>query len=123
MREGADGAKGLKVLRSEVLEVPGCVRLSGVSVSANPRASARRPRSRCAASAGRPGDRCGASGVLDQLTALSAAGWELTLPNGDQLKVTSPSKPYWPKPEAKGDLLRYYVEVCHFAAVVGIVIW
>jgi bifunctional non-homologous end joining protein LigD len=65
-------------------------------------------------------------GVIDQLLALEDArkDGELTLPNGDRLKVTNLAKLFWPasataplrrgKPESgitKGDLLRYYVEV------------
>jgi len=53
-------------------------------------------------------------GLLDQLRALEDArrDGELTLPNGDRLKVTNLSKVFWPDLKiTKGDLLRYYVEV------------
>ena len=85
------------------------------------------------ATAGRPAEaasrerRAGAEGlraVIQQLRALEEArkDGELTLPNGDRLKVTNLAKPFWdslvaPKPLrggggkiTKGDLLRYYVE-------------
>jgi bifunctional non-homologous end joining protein LigD len=55
--------------------------------------------------------------VLDQLRALEDArrDGELTLPNGDRLKVTNLSKIYWPEHRiTKGELLRYYVEVSPF---------
>jgi bifunctional non-homologous end joining protein LigD len=63
-------------------------------------------------------------GLIDQLRALEDArkDGELTLPNGDRLKVTNLAKLFWPASAAtrlrrgepaitKGDLLRYYVEV------------
>ena len=53
-------------------------------------------------------------GVLDQLRALEDArkDGEITLPNGDKVKVTNPAKPFWSGLKiTKGDLLRYYVEV------------
>jgi bifunctional non-homologous end joining protein LigD len=63
-------------------------------------------------------------GLLGQLRALEDArrDGELTLPNGDRLKVTNLAKLFWPASAAtrlrrgepaitKGDLLRYYVEV------------
>jgi bifunctional non-homologous end joining protein LigD len=54
-------------------------------------------------------------GVIDQLRALEDArkDGELTLPNGDKLKVTNLAKLFWRGEPAitKGDLLRYYVEV------------
>jgi bifunctional non-homologous end joining protein LigD len=52
--------------------------------------------------------------VLDQLRALEDArkDGELTLPNGDRLKVTNLAKLFWPRLKiTKGDLLRYDVEV------------
>jgi bifunctional non-homologous end joining protein LigD len=52
--------------------------------------------------------------LLDQLRSLEDArrDGELTLPNGDRLKVTNLSKIFWPDLKiTKGDLLRYYVEV------------
>jgi bifunctional non-homologous end joining protein LigD len=52
--------------------------------------------------------------VIDQLRALEDArrDGELTLPNGDRLKVTNLAKIFWPALKlTKGDLLRYYVEV------------
>jgi bifunctional non-homologous end joining protein LigD len=52
--------------------------------------------------------------LLDRLRALEDArrDGELTLPNGDRLKVTNLAKPFWPALKlTKGDLLRYYVEV------------
>jgi bifunctional non-homologous end joining protein LigD len=40
---------------------------------------------------------------------------ELTLPNGDRVKVTNLAKVFWPSLKlTKGDLLRYYVEVSPF---------
>jgi len=56
----------------------------------------------------------GLKAVLDQLQALEDArrDGEITLPNGDRLKVTNPSKLFWPDLKiTKGELLRYYVEV------------
>jgi bifunctional non-homologous end joining protein LigD len=61
-----------------------------------------------------PGD---LEAVLNQLHALEDArkNGELTLPNGDRLKVTNLSKIYWPEQRiTKGELLRYYVEVSPF---------
>ena len=55
--------------------------------------------------------------ILDQLQALEDArrDGELTLPNGDTLKVTNLSKIFWPDLKiTKGDLLRYYVEVSRY---------
>jgi len=55
--------------------------------------------------------------LLDSLHALEDArkDGELALPNGDRLKVTNLSKPFWPALKiTKGDLLRYYVEVSPF---------
>jgi len=52
--------------------------------------------------------------VIDQLRALESArkDGELTLPNGDRLKVTNLAKVFWADLKiTKGDLLRYYVEV------------
>jgi bifunctional non-homologous end joining protein LigD len=52
--------------------------------------------------------------VLDQLRALEDArrDGELTLPNGDRVKVTNLSKVFWPDLKiTKGELLRYYVQV------------
>ena len=52
--------------------------------------------------------------VLEQLRALEDArkDGELTLPEGDPVRVTNLSKPFWKKLGlTKGDLLRYYVEV------------
>jgi bifunctional non-homologous end joining protein LigD len=63
--------------------------------------------------------------LLAQLRTLEDArrDGELTLPNGDRVKVTNPAKVFWPDPASpksrggeggkltKGDLLRYYVEV------------
>ena len=52
--------------------------------------------------------------VTAQLRALEDArkDGELTLPNGDRLKVTNLAKLFWPALKiTKGDLLRYYVEV------------
>src|SRR5690606_17551780 len=41
---------------------------------------------------------------------------ELSLPNGDRLRVTNLHKVFWPDLKlTKGDLLRYYVEVSPFA--------
>jgi bifunctional non-homologous end joining protein LigD len=58
-----------------------------------------------------PGDR---QRLLDALDALEHArrDGDLTLPNGDTLRVTNLAKPYWPALGlTKGDLLRYYVHV------------
>ena len=55
--------------------------------------------------------------LVDQLRALEDArrDGELTLPNGDRVKVTNLAKPFWPALKiTKGDLLRYYVEVSPF---------
>jgi bifunctional non-homologous end joining protein LigD len=77
--------------------------------------------------------------LIDQLRTLEDArrDGELTLPNGDRLKVTNLAKPFWPGPASptrsperqarrqkprsadggaitKGDLLRYYVDVSPF---------
>jgi bifunctional non-homologous end joining protein LigD len=52
--------------------------------------------------------------VISQLRALEDArkDGEVTLPNGDTLKVTNLAKLFWPSLKiTKGDLLRYYVEV------------
>ena len=52
--------------------------------------------------------------VIEQLRALEDArkDGELTLPNGDRLKVTNLAKVFWPDLKiTKGDLLRYYAEV------------
>jgi bifunctional non-homologous end joining protein LigD len=55
--------------------------------------------------------------LLDQLRTLEDArrDGELSLPNGDRVKVTNLAKPFWPALKiTKGDLLRYYVEVSPF---------
>jgi len=55
--------------------------------------------------------------LVNQLRALEDArrDGELTLPNGDRVKVTNLAKLFWPDLEiTKGDLLRYYVEVSPF---------
>jgi bifunctional non-homologous end joining protein LigD len=55
--------------------------------------------------------------LIQQLRALEDArrDGELTLPNGDRLKITNPAKVFWPDLKiTKGDLLRYYVEVSPF---------
>jgi bifunctional non-homologous end joining protein LigD len=52
--------------------------------------------------------------LVDQLRALEDArrDGELTLPDGDRLKVTNLAKPFWADLRiTKGELLRYYVEV------------
>lgn len=52
--------------------------------------------------------------VVEQLRALEDArkDGEITLPNGDRIKVTNLAKLFWPRLKiTKGDLLRYYVEV------------
>ena len=52
--------------------------------------------------------------MIEQLRALEDArkDGELTLPNGDRLKVTNLAKLFWTELGiTKGDLLRYYVEV------------
>jgi bifunctional non-homologous end joining protein LigD len=52
--------------------------------------------------------------LLDQLRTLEEArrDGELTLPNGDRLKVTNLTKVFWPDLGiTKGELLRYYVEL------------
>ena len=71
-----------------------------------------------------PSTRKDLAGLIAQLRALEDArkDGELTLPNGDRLKVTNLAKIFWPASAAtrqhggepaitKGDLLRYYVEV------------
>jgi bifunctional non-homologous end joining protein LigD len=85
------------------------------------------------------GSRKDLDSLVDQLRALEDArrDGELTLPNGDRLKVTNLAKVFWPEPASatnppkrearkgkpksgeggtitKGDLLRYYVEVSPF---------
>jgi bifunctional non-homologous end joining protein LigD len=55
--------------------------------------------------------------LIEQLRTLEDArrDGELTLPNGDRLKITNPAKVFWPDLKVtKGDLLRYYVEVSPF---------
>jgi bifunctional non-homologous end joining protein LigD len=55
--------------------------------------------------------------LIQQLRTLEDArrDGELTLPNGDRLKITNPAKVFWPDLKiTKGDLLRYYVEVSPF---------
>ena len=55
--------------------------------------------------------------VIDQLRAFEDArkDGELSLPNGDRLKVTNLAKLFWSRLKVtKGDLLRYYVEVSPF---------
>jgi bifunctional non-homologous end joining protein LigD len=57
------------------------------------------------------------SNVVEQLSALEAARKDgtLTLPDGDELKVTNLHKVFWPKLKlTKGDLLRYYAHVAPF---------
>jgi bifunctional non-homologous end joining protein LigD len=52
--------------------------------------------------------------LMGQLTSLEHARRDgvLTLPDGDQLKVTNLQKVFWPKLKlTKGDLFRYYVQV------------
>jgi bifunctional non-homologous end joining protein LigD len=52
--------------------------------------------------------------VIEQLRALEDArrDGEISLPNGDKVKVTNPAKLFWPDLKlTKGDLLRYYVEI------------
>ena len=52
--------------------------------------------------------------VLDQLSALEAARKDgvLSLPSGEELKVTNLHKVFWPKQKlTKGDLMRYYARV------------
>src|SRR5207244_12409046 len=88
------------------------VREAAVARTESPRAMARGP----AEAASRP-NRAGAdrlNAVINQLRALEDArkDGELTLPNGDKLKVTNLAKLFWPALKlTKGDLLRYYVEV------------
>ena len=55
--------------------------------------------------------------VLDQLSALEDArkDGDLSLPNGDTLRVTNLSKVFWPKLGiTKGELLRYYVQASRY---------
>jgi len=62
-------------------------------------------------------DRTSLEPLIEQLRTLEDArrDGELTLPNGDRLKVTNPAKVFWPDLKiTKGDLLRYYVEVSPF---------
>ena len=59
----------------------------------------------------------GTETVVEQLSALEAARKDgtLTLPDGDELKVTNLHKVFWPKLKlTKGDLLRYYARVAPF---------
>jgi bifunctional non-homologous end joining protein LigD len=52
--------------------------------------------------------------VIDQLQALEDARRDgvITLPNGDSIKITNPTKVFWPKQKiTKGELLRYYAQV------------
>ena len=75
--------------------------------------------------AGSAGDHATRPSSQDPLTALvaqlhaleeSRRDGELSLPNGDRLRVTNLAKVFWPKLKlTKGDLLRYYVEVSPFA--------
>jgi bifunctional non-homologous end joining protein LigD len=56
--------------------------------------------------------------VVDQLSAFESARKDgtLSLPDGDDLKVTNLHKVFWPKQKlTKGDLLRYYARVAPFA--------
>ena len=56
--------------------------------------------------------------VIAQLDALESVRKDgvLTLPDGDELKVTNLHKVFWPKPKlTKGDLLRYYARVAPLA--------
>ena len=56
--------------------------------------------------------------VVDQLSALEDARKDgvLTLPDGDELKVTNLHKVFWPRQKlTKGDLLRYYARVAPLA--------
>jgi bifunctional non-homologous end joining protein LigD len=79
-------------------------------VSTAPSASAARTRRTARTKADAPAH----GALLDQLRSLEDArrDGELTLPNGDRLKVTNLSKIFWPDLKiTKGDLLRYYVEV------------
>ena len=58
-----------------------------------------------------------ATACIDQLSALESARKDgvLTLPDGDELKVTNLHKVFWPKQKlTKGDLLRYYARVAPF---------
>src|SRR4029453_1120872 len=60
------------------------------------------------------GKRLPMSSLLDRLSDLehSRKDGDLSLPNGDTLRVTNLAKVFWPKLKiTKGDLLRYYVEV------------
>ncbi len=54
------------------------------------------------------------AGVVDALAALEAAkcDGDVTLPNGDVLRVTNLAKVFWPELKiTKGELMRYYVSV------------
>jgi bifunctional non-homologous end joining protein LigD len=85
-----------------------------------PPALAPRPtyrRNRRTAPAAPASDSSDTSGVVDELAALERAkkDGEVTLPNGDALRVTNLSKVFWPALGiTKGDLLRYYVEVSRY---------
>ena len=62
-------------------------------------------------------DRGALGAIVDQLSELEKARRDgmIALPDGDQLKVTNLSKPFWPKLKlTKGDLLRYYARVAPF---------
>ena len=57
------------------------------------------------------------SSVVDQLSALedSRRDGDLSLPNGDRLRVTNLAKVFWPALGiTKGELLRYYVQASTF---------
>jgi bifunctional non-homologous end joining protein LigD len=91
VREGADSAKGAKGAKGA-----GAKGAKG------------------AKGAGAKGVDLALQGVIEQLRALEDArkDGELSLPNGDRLKVTNLAKLFWSKLKVtKGDLLRYYVEV------------
>lgn len=95
------GMRDDKPARQVVREVP---ETRGVRISAGERQD------------GRP-EKVGLEGVLDRLRALEQArkDGEITLPDGERVKVTNLAKLFWPTLGlTKGDLLRYYVEVSPF---------
>jgi bifunctional non-homologous end joining protein LigD len=100
------------------------VRESAVARTEPPRAMAGRPAEAASrrSRAGSPSSppvvsafrRKDLDGVIQQLRALEDArrDGEISLQNGDRVKVTNPAKLFWSNLKiTKGDLLRYYVEV------------
>ena len=77
----------------------------------------RRTTSGVVSSSNESGKRPPRSSLLDRLNELehTKKDGDLSLPNGDTLRVTNLAKVFWPKLKiTKGDLLRYYVEVAPY---------